>query len=67
MTIQINDKQKVVPTGATISDVLFKVLEINAAGVAVAINDSIVPRHLWESSTLQSNDRMLVIKAAAGG
>ena len=67
MTIQINDDQKVVPEGATVNDVVLSILQLNPAGMAIAINDSIVPRHLWESSQLQINDRMLVIKAASGG
>ena len=67
MTIQINDEQKVVPEGATVNDVVSSILQLNSAGMAIAINDSIVPRHLWVSSQLQTNDRMLVIKAASGG
>lgn len=67
MTIQINDEQKVVPEGITVNDVVLSILQLNSAGMAIAINDSIVPRHLWESSQLQPNDKMLVIKAASGG
>jgi sulfur carrier protein len=67
MTIQINDEQKVVPEGTTVNDVVSSILQLNSAGMAIAINDSIVPRHLWASSQLQTNDRMLVIKAASGG
>jgi sulfur carrier protein len=67
MTIQINDEQKVVPEGTTVNDVVSSILQLNSAGMAIAINDSIVPRHLWASSQLQTNDRVLVIKAASGG
>lgn len=67
MTIQINNEQKVVSDSATVHYVVFSILELNSAGMAIAINDSIVPRHLWDSTRLQANDRMLVIKAASGG
>lgn len=67
MTIQINDEQKAVPEGTTVNDVVSSILQLNSAGMAIAINDSIVPRHLWASAQLQTNDRMLVIKAASGG
>jgi sulfur carrier protein len=67
MNIQINNEQRVVPEGSTVQEVVISLLQLNPSGMAIAINDSIVPRHLWESSQLQTNDRMLVIKAASGG
>lgn len=67
MNILINNEQSVVPEGATVQEVVISLLQLNPSGMAIAINDSIVPRHLWESSKLQTNDRMLVIKASKGG
>lgn len=67
MNIQINNEQKVIPEGTTVQEVVISILQLNPSGMAIAINDSIVPRHLWESSILQINDRMLVIKASKGG
>jgi len=67
MNILINNEQRVVPEGATVQEVVISLLQLNPSGMAIAINDSIVPRHLWESSELQINDRMLVIKASKGG
>jgi len=67
MNIQINNEQKVIPEGTTVQEVVISILQLNPSGMAIAINDNIVPRHLWESSELQTNDRMLVIKASKGG
>jgi len=67
MTILINNEQKVVPNGTTVSEIVITILQLNPAGMAIAINDTIVPKHLWESSHLQSNDKVLVIKACSGG
>ncbi len=67
MTIQINEEQKVVTEGTTVFDVVFSLLQLNAAGLAIAINEAIVPRHRWETTLLQANDKILLIKAAAGG
>ena len=36
-------------------------------GIAVAINELVIPRKDWQSVTLNSNDSILVIKAAQGG
>lgn len=36
-------------------------------GIAVAVNDNVIPRSKWSEHTLQENDSILVITAAAGG
>lgn len=36
-------------------------------GIAVAINQSIVPRSLWSETTFNEGDQILIITAAAGG
>jgi len=67
MTILVNNDLTVIPDGTTVSDVVRTILQLNPAGIAIAINDTIVPKHLWESTCVQSNDKMLVIKACSGG
>jgi sulfur carrier protein len=67
MEIQINNEPKLVNSGTTIFDVVYTVLQLNPAGMAVALNDSVVPKSHWETTTLQSNDKILVIKACSGG
>jgi len=67
MEIVINNEQKIVREGTSVSDVAFAILQLNPAGMAIAINNSIVPKHLWESTLLQADDNMLVIKACSGG
>lgn len=36
-------------------------------GIAVAINEMIVPRATWDTRTLQPNDQVEIINALAGG
>ena len=67
MTILINNEQKAVPDGTTVNEVALTILQLNPAGMAIAVNETIVPKHLWEQTLLQENDRMLVIKACSGG
>lgn len=67
MTILINNEQKAVPVGTTVNEVALTILQLNPAGMAIAVNETIVPKHLWEQTLLQENDRMLVIKACSGG
>lgn len=37
------------------------------AGIAVAVNDTVVPRDSWASSRLQAGDTVEVIQAVQGG
>ena len=36
-------------------------------GIAVAVNETVVPKAQWDSYELQHNDNVLVIKATQGG
>lgn len=36
-------------------------------GVAVAVNEQVVPRKQWKEQVLKSADRVMVIQATAGG
>lgn len=36
-------------------------------GMAIAINNSVIPRQLWKSKVLEENDKVLLIKATQGG
>jgi sulfur carrier protein len=36
-------------------------------GVAVAVNESVVPRSRWDATTLHDDDRVEVLTAAQGG
>lgn len=37
------------------------------SGIAVALNDVVVPRSKWETKELSENDQVTVITATAGG
>ncbi len=36
-------------------------------GIAVAVNNAVVPRAEWESFTVHENDQLTVIRATQGG
>jgi sulfur carrier protein len=40
---------------------------VERKGVAIAINDEVVPRSAWSVRRLVENDRILVIQATQGG
>jgi len=36
-------------------------------GIAVAVNDRVIPRGQWDDVVLQQNDRIEIIRATQGG
>ena len=67
MNIQVNDQPRNVAFGATLLDLLRELALAERKGVAVAINDTVVPRTTWPEQALAESDRVLVIQATQGG
>jgi sulfur carrier protein len=66
MRLTVNGTEKDVPAGVTV-DALLQTLSVRRDGVAVALNDDVVPRTEHASRTLQDGDRLEIIVAVAGG
>ena len=66
MTIIVNNKETELTQGNTIAD-LANQLGLPEKGVAIALNNRMVPREKWAEQTLQTNDSLVIIKAACGG
>jgi sulfur carrier protein len=68
MDVIVNGKKTGCRDGATVSELL-TALDIpdDAAGVAVAVNEAVVPRLRWNETRLSQNDRVEVIHAVQGG
>jgi sulfur carrier protein len=65
--IYINDKEFALGQTKSVADVL-KTNSLEAGkGVAIALNNKIIPRTEWESCTVKSNDRLIMIRATQGG
>lgn len=65
MNIKINNKST--DTQCTDLAALAAELELPQKGVAVAINNRMVPRTEWQATALAENDNVVIIKAACGG
>ena len=66
MKILVNNRETELTTGNTIAD-LARQLELPAQGVAIALHNSMIPRTEWNTTVLQANDSLVIIKAACGG
>lgn len=66
MKIIINGKAGELSDGATVAQAV-RTLTALTSGVAVAVNDEVVSRSMWESTWLSENDRVEVLTAVQGG
>jgi sulfur carrier protein len=66
MKIQLNNNLH-----TTDSNTLFGFLHdqnlANSDGIAVAVNDEVIPRSYWKEHIINENDQILVITATQGG
>ncbi|GAB3537458.1 hypothetical protein GCM10027443_30520 [Pontibacter brevis] len=67
MTIFLNNQTKELPESSSVSALLQLLALEHVRGIAVAINDQVVPRSNWASYQLQENDRLTLIRATQGG
>lgn len=66
ITVIVNGQDWELPAETTISNVL-DALGQGPQGVAVAVNDEVVPRSAWGRTTVGDGDRVEVLTAARGG
>jgi sulfur carrier protein len=65
--VYINQKPLVVRENATLGYVLESSGIHAAKGIAVAVNNIIIPKAKWSTSILLENDKITIIKATQGG
>lgn len=64
--IRLNDESLRLNSPCMLSQVLTEYFNASS-GIAVAVNEEIVPRGHWDQHPLQSGDQVLVFNAVAGG
>ena len=68
MTVNINGDTTELPDGSGLTDILgIRNIDPAHKGVAVAVNNRVVPRDKWDSFIIRENDNILIIKATQGG
>ena len=66
MRITVNGEPREVEEAATVA-VLVESLSRGPRGVAVAVNEEVVPRSRWGGTELRAGDRVELLGAAQGG
>ena len=65
--VNINQQKFQFPDSGTLADVL-PLLEIRQAdGIAIALNEVVIPKGEWGRQVLRAQDRVFVIRATQGG
>ncbi len=68
MMIVLNGQDSDLSAGATLADVLARLdLQLDARGVAVAVDGEVVPRAAWAAFALPEDARVEVLTAMQGG
>ena len=66
ITIQVNNESYTISENTSIAKLLEQ-LQIGTNGIAVAIDQQIIPNTNWDVYILQNNQNLLLIKATQGG
>jgi len=67
MQISLNDIAKEVGGQTTVQQLLNEFHGDKQNGIAVAVNENVVPKKEWHSHLLNEKDNVLIIKATQGG
>ena len=68
MELKINQEIKffeIPPT--SLADLLSSEIKFNTNGIAVALNEQVIPKIKWSNTLLKDQDSILIITASQGG
>lgn len=66
MNVSVNGEPREFAPGTAL-DTVVKTLTPAPSGVAAALNETVVPRAMWPSTSLSEGDRVEVLTAVQGG
>lgn len=66
MKVKVNSKETEVAEGSKLADLAIQ-LELPTQGIAIGLNNKLIPRTDWNAQELHENDSLVIIKAACGG
>ena len=67
MKVLINNKEHDTSTDSTLLDILAELNLKDTNGIAIAVNQTVVPKSNWVNSKPINEDNILLIKATQGG
>ncbi|AKD04259.1 thiamine biosynthesis protein ThiS [Pontibacter korlensis] len=67
MDISVNQQAQTVADNCSLQQLLQILLPQNQNGIAIAVNNAIVPKPSWAEHLLHPNDSVTIIRATQGG
>jgi sulfur carrier protein len=67
MNIFLNQQSTDIPDQCSLQQLLTQVLNIPLGGLAVAIDQQVIPQSDWAGCSLQPGDKVMLIRATQGG
>ncbi|HVU95107.1 MAG TPA: sulfur carrier protein ThiS [Puia sp.] len=65
--VSINQQKFQFPENGCLADVLPLLQIVQSDGIAIAVNEAVIPRSQWAGWRLREADRVFVIRATQGG
>ena len=66
IAIQINDQPQELQNPSSIKIVLEE-LNLFQEGIAVALNETVIPKREWQEQIVNDGDSMMIVRAVQGG
>ena len=66
MKIYVNNKETDVSENMKVNELALQ-LQLPDKGIALAVNNQMIPRTEWSNTTLKTESHVIIIKAACGG
>jgi len=66
ITVNLNGEPAHLAAGTTVADLVAARCD-SRRGIAVAVNDEVVPKSTWQVTTVGDGDSVEIVTAAAGG
>lgn len=66
MNVFINGQSTDMPNNSSVKNMLEHIGQ-QSGGIAVAVNDMVIPKSQWSNSHIEEGDKILIIKASQGG
>ena len=67
MEITVNNTPHEIEDNSVLTDAVELLQLTEKSGIAIALNEQIVPRNQWSEQPLSPNDKLLIITATQGG
>lgn len=67
MIITINNNQYIFDENTSLENAIDKLKLEETKGIALALNEQIIPRSQWNETILNNEDKIIIIGAVAGG